>query len=471
VTSEPFGPSSPAVPPSLEGTEGGSLMPPPLPVVDLTDPASGASPVPDVTVSAPEPIRTAVGEWTPIPTPPAAPPVEPIAPAAPAEAVVPPVVIDEPTTPQIPLLAAAAPASPASPAAAAAPAPAAPPTPPVTVVTPTSPVSAAPEPVSPDVTPDAAPAASPVSVATPVPAATPAAVASPVSAPSPVSVPSPALPEAPVAPAPIPDSIFATPAPQPSPADAPTLAAPAGHLGGPPIAPPVRPVADVAPAVTPDPAPTVFAATPLVPPPGPNFRQAQETRVIAPTDEAAALEAARTARAKALGEVAPTPDVVTAPELFHLPSTYNKFPSLMLFLLRLVVIALMGIRVWQDTSPLSATIATWENTLVPDAYAKLAAYSQIGVEALIALLLLFGLGSRLAGALTTILAVTWLALVLWGVGSPFDAAGSGVVFAGEFQVLLAAVGLVLLGVGTGGWLTLDSFFHRARIERKNQRVN
>jgi uncharacterized membrane protein YphA (DoxX/SURF4 family) len=162
---------------------------------------------------------------------------------------------------------------------------------------------------------------------------------------------------------------------------------------------------------------------------------------------------------------------VTAPELHHLPSTYKGFPSLMLLVLRFVVIALMAIRVWLDTKPLADTVTMWQNTVLPDTYARPLAYAQVAVEAAIVVLLLFGLGTRLVGLLLVALAAAWLVFILWGVGSPFDASGFGVAFTGEFEVLLIGVGLVFLGLGGGGWLSLDSFFHRARVERKNQHVS
>ncbi|MDR1264696.1 MAG: hypothetical protein LBK42_03820 [Propionibacteriaceae bacterium] len=227
-------------------------------------------------------------------------------------------------------------------------------------------------------------------------------------------------------------------------------------------------------ATTPPPtSPAAKTTAPATPPEGAviagptGSASAGTTGPAAPTGPAAA----RAARAAALGEVPPTPDVVTAPRLHQLPSTYQPLPSLSLLLLRLVVIGLMAIRIWHDTKPLSATVAMWENTILPLGYARPVAYGQIVVEAAIAILLLFGLGTRLAGVLTTILSVAWLGLILWGYSSPFDAAGAGVVLVGEYQLLLAAVGLVLFGLGGGGWLTLDSFFHRARVEHKNAKVS
>jgi uncharacterized membrane protein YphA (DoxX/SURF4 family) len=170
-------------------------------------------------------------------------------------------------------------------------------------------------------------------------------------------------------------------------------------------------------------------------------------------------------RARALGELAPTPDVIAAPQMIGLPSTYGKMPSLMIVLLRFVVAALMGIRAVQDASHLSATTAIWENTVLPSP--QILAWSQICVEAACALLLVFGIGVRLVGALMIVLNLSLLAFVLWGAVSPFQDGLSG--FTGELQVLSIGVGLLFLGVGGGGWLSVDSFIHRDRVRRRNER--
>jgi uncharacterized membrane protein YphA (DoxX/SURF4 family) len=170
-------------------------------------------------------------------------------------------------------------------------------------------------------------------------------------------------------------------------------------------------------------------------------------------------------RARALGELAPTPDVITAPQMIGLPSTYGKFPSFTIMLLRFVVAALMGIRAVQDASHLSATTAIWENTVLPSP--QIFAWGQICVEAACALLLVFGIGVRLVGALLVVLNIGLLAFVYWGAVSPFQDGVSG--FTGELQILLIGVGLLLIGVGGGGWLSVDSFIHRDRVRRRNER--
>jgi uncharacterized membrane protein YphA (DoxX/SURF4 family) len=198
------------------------------------------------------------------------------------------------------------------------------------------------------------------------------------------------------------------------------------------------------------------------------------TGVIAPVEPAvpaAGSEAAkaRSARARALGEVAPTPDVIAAPAKIGLPTQYNKFPSFVLLLLRLSTAALMGIRCFRDAEALSATKQLWANTVLNDTLnPDVLAWIQVAAEGAIALLLLFGLGVRVVGAALMVLGVAWLVFVLWGAVSPFQTGIPG--FTGEFEILLVAVGFLFLGVGGGGWLSLDAFFHRARVERKNAKA-
>jgi uncharacterized membrane protein YphA (DoxX/SURF4 family) len=214
---------------------------------------------------------------------------------------------------------------------------------------------------------------------------------------------------------------------------------------------------------------TATASNSFGTPPGATSSDGAAVSPLTPEQAAQAAQVAhseaRSARARALGEIAVGPDVVTAPSVIGLPTTYNKFPSLVLLVLRLIVAALMGIRCFRDADALSATTRLWENTVLPSA--EILAWVQIAAEGAIALLLLFGLGTRVVGLLLMILSVAWLTFVLWGAVSPFHAGVPG--FTGEFEILLVGVGFVFLGVGGGGWLSLDGFFHRARVERKNNR--
>ncbi|MDR1512688.1 MAG: hypothetical protein LBS56_04260, partial [Propionibacteriaceae bacterium] len=465
MTPEPYGPPPGAGTPNLEGAEGAALMPPPWPVVDLTEPSaspavpatSALPPIEPIIEGLPGPVSTGAllsSAWVPLnvgsptppdapsadtpqPTPPDTPPANPpVFPASLSTPVPPayspvfptpqttptppafaPVFPAQPATPAPPAFAPAFPAQPATPAPAAAfPASLSTPAPPAyTPVFPTPQATPAPP-----TYPPVAPPPFPASLPTPTPVSTPAPAPTPGSASSPTG----GAPEADLT-APADETQTTT-----------VAVVPPGHLGGPvpaaiPVAPPITPL-----------------GAPLAPAPEPTavLPVAGRPAVVAPAD-GVDPQAARDARARALGVIAPTPDVVTAPTLFQLPTTYNKFPSLVLFCLRVVVGALMGVRVWLDIRPLGDTVALWQNTVLPDAYARPAAYTQIGLEAAICLLLLAGLGTRVAGLLIVVLSTAWLTFILWGAVPIFDNAGFGVAFTGEYELLLAAVGLLFLGVG------------------------
>jgi uncharacterized membrane protein YphA (DoxX/SURF4 family) len=197
--------------------------------------------------------------------------------------------------------------------------------------------------------------------------------------------------------------------------------------------------------------------------------------VIAPAPEPAAAEPtvdlaqARSDRAQALGQLAPTPDVVAAPVKLGPPTQYNKYPSLVFLVLRLAVAALMGIRCFRDAEALSATTQIWRDTVLGGfVNAEVLTWIQIAAEGTVALLLLFGLGTRVVGGVLVVLGAAWLTFILWGAVSPFQRGIPG--FTGEFEVLLVAVGFLFTGLGGGGWLSLDAFFHRARLERKNAKT-
>jgi uncharacterized membrane protein YphA (DoxX/SURF4 family) len=234
---------------------------------------------------------------------------------------------------------------------------------------------------------------------------------------------------------------------------------------------PLNPIA--APASAPS-APSSGGFAPLetapVPPPPPPLGG-----VIAPDPEAVAAQSAadlaqaRSDRAQALGELARTPDVVAAPVKLGPPTQYNKFPSLVLLVLRLAVAALMGIRCFRDAEALSATTQIWRDTILGGyVNAEILTWIQIAAEGMAALLLLFGLGTRVVGGVLMILGAAWLTFILWGAVNPFQRGIPG--FTGEFEVLLVAVGFLFTGLGGGGWLSLDAFFHRARLERKNAKT-
>jgi len=174
----------------------------------------------------------------------------------------------------------------------------------------------------------------------------------------------------------------------------------------------------------------------------------------------------RTARARALGEVDPGADVFAAPARFLPPSTYKIFPSVVLLVARLFVVAILSIRATQELLGWDATKFKWTNTVL--AYPDVWAIAIIAVGYLTALLLLLGLGTRAAGVGMAAIFIMHLVFLIWGVTSPFM---SGIVgFSGEFAVAMVIIGLLFVGVGGGG-VTIDATIHRSRLERKNARLS
>lgn len=128
-----------------------------------------------------------------------------------------------------------------------------------------------------------------------------------------------------------------------------------------------------------------------------------------------------------------------------------------LFLLRVVVAGIMAVRGLEIVTNLPAAEARFATTIIPEP--KIMALVT-GVAALaIAVALVFGLLTRVAGLGVTLITAGALVFVLWGNWSPFVTGQSG--FIGELELLLAAVGLVFLCVGAGGF-SLDRSFRKSR---------
>lgn len=131
--------------------------------------------------------------------------------------------------------------------------------------------------------------------------------------------------------------------------------------------------------------------------------------------------------------------------------------SLGLFVLRLAVAAILGVRGIFHLLNLPATTELISTTILP--YASILAIVLGAAEVAIAIALVFGLLTRVAGLGLMLVAGGALTFVLWGAGNPFTAGQAG--FTGEFEVLLVAVGLLFLLVGAGGW-SLDRGFRARR---------
>lgn len=131
--------------------------------------------------------------------------------------------------------------------------------------------------------------------------------------------------------------------------------------------------------------------------------------------------------------------------------------SLGLILLRLVVAAIMGVHGANKLLNLPAASEALQNTILPQP--GLFAIFIGAAEIAIAIALVFGLLTRVAGLGVALIAGGALALVKWGPWSPFKPGQSG--FDGELELLLVVVGVLFLLVGGGGW-SVDRGFRASR---------
>ncbi|MDR1431303.1 MAG: DoxX family protein [Propionibacteriaceae bacterium] len=191
--------------------------------------------------------------------------------------------------------------------------------------------------------------------------------------------------------------------------------------------------------------------------------------------EEARLQAERSARKEArlqalAASPAPATAVIAEPASAPAPAkrTTDKFlPSLGLFLLRIVVAGILGIRAVQWLGSTEKSTAMLENTVITTEWRGLAVIVAGVAMLLIAFALIVGLLTRVAGFGLAALTGCALALVEWGPYSVFQAQNwPG--FLGELELLLATVGIAILLVGAGGW-SLDYSFRSRRTKAKMAR--
>lgn len=176
-----------------------------------------------------------------------------------------------------------------------------------------------------------------------------------------------------------------------------------------------------------------------------------------PTPVAAAPVVGGTVRGAA--QPAPTPTRTETVKVVQ--RTNDKFlGSLGLFLLRLVVAAIMGIHGANKLLNLPAATEMLQNTILPSP--GILAIVIGAAEIAIAIALVFGLLTRVAGLGVALVAGGALAFVQWGPWSPFQPGGSG--FNGELELLLVAVGILFLLVGGGGWSIDRGFRSRKTVD-------
>lgn len=251
--------------------------------------------------------------------------------------------------------------------------------------------------------------------------------------------------------------------PEASPAAEPTvpLVAPTEHL--------VAPTEHLAAPTEELPAKAAPTESIFRPVPGSRPEEAEPTRVDVVSDEerklAAERAARREARVQALAATAPVAAPAPAPIVLIKPTTDKFFGSLGLLLLRWVTAGILAIRGLNLLTDIPAAQAQFAQTLIPEPQIMAIV---TGVAALlIALSLVIGLLTRIAGLGVALIAGGALAFVQWGAWSPFVPGQPG--FLGELELLLAAVGLTLMLVGAGGW-SLDRSFRAGRQRDKAEKA-
>lgn len=193
----------------------------------------------------------------------------------------------------------------------------------------------------------------------------------------------------------------------------------------------------------------------------------EQTQVIEAheLDDAAEAERAeqRAARDRSLGKVErPANEPVTMPQR-HPRTTDRFFGSLGLFLLRLVTAGIIGVHGFQKLTDINATTDFFTQVGVPSPH-----YMAWGVgiaEVAAALALVFGILTRVAGLGVAAIAVGALVMVKWGKVNPFQHGVAG--FTGEFELLLAAVGVVITLLGAGRW-SVDGSIRAGRDEARQR---
>lgn len=191
----------------------------------------------------------------------------------------------------------------------------------------------------------------------------------------------------------------------------------------------------------------------------------EETRIIATDAEQADLERRRAeeraARNRSLGVVDRSAEPASYATPVPKPTTDKALPSLGLFLLRLVTAGIMGVHGFQKLTDIPATQQFFASLGIPSPL--YVAWGTGVAEVLAAVALVFGMLTRVAGLGIAAIGIGALALVKWGKQNPFQKGVSG--FAGELELLLAAVGLLLFCIGAGRW-SVDGSMRASRRRNK-----
>ncbi|HEY3338851.1 MAG TPA: DoxX family membrane protein [Propionicimonas sp.] len=215
------------------------------------------------------------------------------------------------------------------------------------------------------------------------------------------------------------------------------------------------------------PAPTDSIFRQPSPTSGPDF---EPTRVEQVSDEeqklAAERAARREARAAALAATAPVALAAAEPVVVHKRTNDKFWGSVGLFLLRLVLAAILAVRGLNILTDIPAAQAQFAQTVIP--YPSIMAIVTGVAALLIALSLILGLLTRLSGLGIALIGGGALVFVQWGTWSPFIPGRPG--FLGDYELLLTAVGILLLCIGAGGW-SLDRSVRAGRERNKAERAS
>jgi uncharacterized membrane protein YphA (DoxX/SURF4 family) len=147
------------------------------------------------------------------------------------------------------------------------------------------------------------------------------------------------------------------------------------------------------------------------------------------------------------------PEETPPPKRRHVVDRFDGAAALLL--LRVVVAGIFTIRGLQILQHLDVTKTQFQQIGIP--YADTMAFVVGVCDVAIAVALILGIAIRVVGVGIAVIAVGGLVYVRWRTGTVFTDGQPG--FAGELELLLAAVGLTFLGLGGGGW-TVDRRFRR-----------
>lgn len=154
----------------------------------------------------------------------------------------------------------------------------------------------------------------------------------------------------------------------------------------------------------------------------------------------------------------PEPEPVAAPQPAVMRTTDKFFGSFGLFLLRLVTAGIIGLHGFAKALDIEAVQTMLADTVIPEPV--IVSYVLTGAEVAIAIALVFGLFTRLAGLGVAAIGIGALVFVHW-ITNPFV----GNALTGELELLLGGVGLLFLFLGAGGW-SVDAAVRRRRAAER-----